>query len=289
MFICDARAANPFAIARDDDEGSLKIAYRGKPLLDYRFARGQFKPYVKELRTLAGANVLLDAPADHLHHHGLMYAIRIDGTNFWEEAPDAGRQEHVSLRSETGPEFAKLVQTIHWRSAASNRPILIENRELLVAIDEKLDEVALRWTARFNVGDAPVVLHGSGYNGLGLRLPPSWDRVALHRNSEIVPYSPEQKWDVTSARWAKVSEHSATDRGTVVLFGLPANAGETRFFSMANPFTYLSVTQNLEKRPIHCAPGEKFELNYLVVVSGRELTQEQTEARYQRWLKENAK
>ena len=62
---------------------------------EYRYGDVPFKPYVKELFTMGGLNVLLDAPHDHLHHHGLMFAVAVDGVNFWEESPRAGRQKHV--------------------------------------------------------------------------------------------------------------------------------------------------------------------------------------------------
>ena len=81
--LVSARSANPLGVTVDEKSGQLNIHHAGKSLLVYSFASNQFKPYVKELRTLRGANVLLDSPADHLHHHGLMYAIRINGTNFW--------------------------------------------------------------------------------------------------------------------------------------------------------------------------------------------------------------
>ncbi len=63
----------------------------------YAFATNQFKPYVRELYTLRGENVLRDAPPDHLHHHGLMYAVWVNGINFWEERGAPGFEQHVEL------------------------------------------------------------------------------------------------------------------------------------------------------------------------------------------------
>ncbi|MHC4656117.1 MAG: DUF6807 family protein, partial [Planctomycetota bacterium] len=53
-----------------------------------------FKPYVQQLFSPAGVNILRDAPADHLHHHALMFAVKVNGVNFWEETPTAGKQLH---------------------------------------------------------------------------------------------------------------------------------------------------------------------------------------------------
>ena len=43
------------------------------------------KPYADQLFSPAGVQVLRDSPLDHKHHHGLMYALAVDGVNFWEE------------------------------------------------------------------------------------------------------------------------------------------------------------------------------------------------------------
>ena len=68
------------------------VNFDGKRILAYSFHPETAKPYVRELHALNGLNVLRDAPADHLHHHGLMYAIRINGVNFWEETSGHGVQ-----------------------------------------------------------------------------------------------------------------------------------------------------------------------------------------------------
>ena len=57
----------------------LEVRYKGQKILVYAFATNQFKPYVRELYTLRGENVTRDAPPDHLHHHGLMYAVYVNG------------------------------------------------------------------------------------------------------------------------------------------------------------------------------------------------------------------
>lgn len=294
LLVVDARAEGHLSIACHESEGRLEIVYDGKTLLLYSFAASQFKPYVKEFRTLEGVNLLVDSPADHLHHHGLMYAIRVNGTNFWEEAPDAGRQEHLGMegvQASDSPErsTARFVQRLNWTAKSKAPAVLTEERELVLTVEKASEEVALRWRSRFTVGSAPVKLHGSGYNGLGLRLPRSWDKTAIHRNSEGLPYTKEQKWDVTPARWAAVSHQRGDERGTVLLFGSPRNAGESRFFSMIDPFSYLSVTQNLDLKPLEYRPGEKFQLEYLVIACAGEKSSEEIARRYAQWMKEDSR
>ena len=59
-----ATAANPpISIDSKVDQGELVVRYQGRKLLVYAFATNQFKPYVRELYTLRGENVMRDAPA----------------------------------------------------------------------------------------------------------------------------------------------------------------------------------------------------------------------------------
>ncbi len=88
------------------DANSIWVRAGPSPVLQYRYGDVPFKPYVKELFTPAGVNVLLDAPSDHLHHHALMFACAVNNVDFWGEAvgpPDGhfeaqpGKQRHLSF------------------------------------------------------------------------------------------------------------------------------------------------------------------------------------------------
>lgn len=270
---------------RDDKAGELRLISNGRPALTWSFASNQFKPYIKSLRAITGEEVLRDAPADHLHHHGLMYAIRVNGINFWEERDQPGHEKHIAWigssasAASSGPARASATELIHWiahsnAAIADTRSValLIERRTIDIELDEARGQVVLRWRGEFAVGRDRVTLHGSDYNGLGLRLPEDWDRTARHRNSGNLPYSAEQKWDLLPGRWAAVSHGVRGREITVALAGSAANRGDTRFFSMTNPFTYLAVTQNLSKAPLEYGPGETFTIEYTVIVFSRALT-----------------
>jgi len=262
--------------------GLVALNYQGHRLLVYASASNQFKPYVKELYTLAGDNVLLDAPPDHLHHHGLMYATAVNGINFWEERGQVGYQKpvgppHTSIGvSSSGRPRASLTQVIHWvgpkdatMQDTHSVALLVETRSLTVTVDEKAREVALAWHAQFQVGPGAktVTLSGPAYNGLGLRLPPAFNLVARHENSEAADYPTHGKGDVTAARWSCVSHELNGHPITVALFGQPSTLhGLPVFFTMVEPFTYLAVTQALDTKPLAYAAGEPFTVDYLLVV-----------------------
>jgi hypothetical protein len=286
----DEMSSAIFSIRGGETTGQLVVTYSGRPICVYTFRSNQFKPYVKELRTLAGENVLLDSPPDHLHHHGLMYAVRVNGVNFWEEVEPAGKEKHVAIIAESkcanGASFSEL---IHWIAPDSGpEPLLIENREITLSVDESQKEVALLWKSKFQVGAHVVKLTGTAYNGLGMRFPQAWNGTAAHRNSEDFPYTVEHKWDVTPARWAALYHDAEGSKSTVALFSNSRNAGDRRFFSMNNPFAYLSVTQNLEHRPIEYDAGKEFELDYLVLLYSEPKPCSFLNDRYDQWLKQRS-
>jgi hypothetical protein len=240
---------------------------------------------VKELRTTEGQNILRDAPFDHLHHHALMYAITVNGINFWEETSGNGVQKPVQT-SEPLLGFAeiaggklpqaKISQVIHWVAPQdtflpNNAPValLVEHRTLVLTVDEKHQEVALEWKSQFEVGPKTntVTLTGANYLGLGMRFLQDLDPLAVHSLAGVRPDLASNRQDVSVAPWAAVSFTEPGQPATIALAGHPSNPrGDATYFSMLTPFAYLSATQALDKEPLVYHSGEKWELNYLVLV-----------------------
>ena len=285
----------------DLEKGELRWLYQGRPLLVYAFAADQFKPYVRALYTLRGENILRDAPADHLHHHGLMYAIRLNGVNFWEERESPGIEKSIRIvpqkvgRGQGGLPEASFTQLIHWvaftnREVADSTPsaFLIENRTLTLTVDERAGEVALVWDARFEVGKytPKLQLHGANYNGLGLRLPESFNQVARFANSGNAPYTGNNTQNVIPADWTTASGAMEGRDVMVTLFGHSDNpAGRGRFFTMTEPFAYLAVTQGLDEKPLEYHAGDQFRLRYLLTVYSENKPREFIAQRAESWRK----
>jgi hypothetical protein len=301
---CPAVAEDlPISVQEKPGQGELEVRYQGNKLLVYAFATNQFKPYVRELYTLRGENVLRDAPPDHLHHHGLMYAVYVNGINFWEERGTPGIQKHVELPLHTartdanGLPVASFTDIIHWlaptnRAVADSRlaALLVEERTLTVTVDEKNQEVALRWESRFQVGPraGKVVLSGPNYNGLGLRLPESFNHVARFQNSAEHPYTGKNTQNVIPARWTSVSGLMEGRDVMLVMFGCKDNARRDGFcFTMLDPFAYLAVTQGLDQQPLEYSAGDKFTLQYLLTVYTENRSPEFIRRRAERWQEQH--
>jgi hypothetical protein len=274
------------------------VSHQGRKLLVYSFAPQKFKPYVKELGTLAGDNVLRDAPHDHLHHHALMYAIKVNGINFWEEVPGCGVEKPVQTVAPTfgtdaqGRPQSVIRQTLHWLAPqdaflpdTTAAALLIEQRTLTLSVDEAAREVALQWKSAFKVGTKTnlVTLIGANYHGLGIRFVQEFDPIARHLNSGGPP-DLKGRQDVSRHQWGSVSFDLPGKPATLVLFGHPGNPrGDAWFFTMRESFAYLSATQNLDQEPLVYRSGQTFELNYLVTVYPELKSAEAINQRAQSW------
>jgi len=283
--------------------GKLTVFYKDRKILIYAFADKQFKPYVQELYTLRGDNVLLDAPSDHPHHHGVMYGVWVNGINFWEEKDSPGIERSFELRyysvgqNEFGMPKAQFVQTVLWlppakhlKAATLADALLVEQRTLTVTVDERSQEVALRWDSEFEVGKkaAKVKLTGNNYDGLGLRLPVVFNHVAKFQNSTGQPFPPgNNTQNVIPAKWTSVSGSLAGHPVMLALFGRPQNpGGDTLFFTMLDPFAYLSATQGLDKKPLEYGQGAKFKLSHLLAVYSDNQSGDFLQQRYSLWLQQ---
>ena len=87
-----AAAKGGIRIANDDLGVAISVRQpAGAPLPR---CQCQGKADVNQLFSPAGVEVLRDAPPDHLHHHGLMYGVTVNGVNYWEEVgPNFGSQQ----------------------------------------------------------------------------------------------------------------------------------------------------------------------------------------------------
>jgi hypothetical protein len=130
----------------DTAKGEVRLRFRGRPVMVYVFPEEGWKPYVRDLHTMRGENLLRDAPEDHRHHHGLMYAVRVNGVNFWEEAGERvglqvgnGSPQLELGRSPGGLPQAILRHRLRWEGPGTGGdpgvPLLRETRELTVTVD----------------------------------------------------------------------------------------------------------------------------------------------------------
>ncbi len=287
-----AFAENPMRITMEENVVS---AYTGSHvLMQYNYENVPFKPCVHELFSPRGVNVLRDAPADHLHHHALMYAVAVDGVNFWEEQQAPGRQSHQSFANIRIDRYgdipcASFTEQLNWVNPRNQELLLKEHRTIKVCQPDDFKVTLLSWQSSLAVpsGKESVTLTGSHYFGLGMRFLESMDTGGELFNAEgtagEIVRGDER---IVRADWCAYTAKANGRVVTVAMFGHPDNLRHpTHWFTMTKPFAYLSATLNLYREPLKVLSGKPLELGYAVAVWDNRVEKEQIENVYKWWVK----
>jgi hypothetical protein len=274
------------------DGKQVVISVDHRALMLYRFGDVPFKPYVLEIRSPGGANVLREAPADHKHHHGLMFAVAVDGVDFWGELPTCGSQiahapPEVKTASHDGLSRATLSQALDWLGPDKTL-LACEKRTIEVCAGGDLGATLLTWRVRLAPppGKESIELSGHHYFGLGMRMAESMDKVGRFFNStgqegEIV----RGKERLQNAAWCAYTAPVDGKPLTVALFDDPGNPRHpARMFTMPENFAYQSATLNLWKEPLVVPAAAPLQLCYGVAVVDGAAEPQQVQKLYQQWL-----
>ncbi len=249
----------------------------GSNIADWQTAPNPKKPYIAQIWTPTAKPLPLleDSPHDHVHHHGLMFALAVDGTDFWGEvgAPNLGTQ--VPATSTRFPAGDGFTQILHWTAPDGTR-LLDETRTVRVrATGSVAKGDAVHWLDwRSDLTPAPgcdsVKLSGSHYFGLGLRFAPAWSNHGVFRwqdtKGQITVRGDEK---LTPGRWCAAEHTSDGQPLTVLMLSHPDNPRAGAWFTMSKPFCYLSATYDLEKNPFVLAKGKSWTLRHSLAVLGK--------------------
>lgn len=267
--ICAVLAAGAQVDAADkpkivmDQPTSVSLQMGDRPVGRYRYDDIPFKPYLQELRTPSGISILRDSPLDHKHHHSLMFAVAVDGTNFWEETEGCGRQAHLPAvkgkpADETrGRDFASFSQQIAWR--AGDKGLMHETRTIRLHRDPQGKANLLSWIGEFRElapdGNSAgktrpsVTLSGQRYYGLGMRFITSMDKTGRFLSAdgkEGVEGTNDKR-----SRWCAYMADADGKPVTVAMFDHPGNTRHpATWFTMLEPFSYLCATLGLHHEPL---------------------------------------
>jgi len=273
------------------DDGALVVRVGDRVLLRYRYEGVPYKPYVQQLFTPEGVNILRDAPADHLHHHALMFAVAVDGVNFWEEQQQPGRQRHQSFThyvkagDANMPDAAGFDEQLEWVNPRTDDLLLQEVRTIRVCQTKDQNATVLQWVAKLSppAGKDSVTLTGSPYFGLGMRFV-----VSMDSGGQFVNAHGQTGVENTNDKLAKWCAYVAKADGkvvTVAMFDHPDNVRHpATWFTMEKPFAYLSATLALYKEPLKITAAKPLVLKYGVALWDGQVQTEQIDKLYLRWV-----
>ncbi len=292
-----ALAENSIRVTTGED--TVSVHADQCPLLHYRYKNAPFKPYLQQLFSPAGVNILRDAPADHLHHHALMFAVNVDGVNFWEESQASGRQAHQSFTNVTTDvktdvendkrrdmRQASFTEHVDWINP-SRELLLKERRTIEVRQGTDLGATLLTWQSKFEPPDGKesTTITGAHYHGLGMRFVKSMDTGGRFTNADGKPgtvFRGDER--LLRSTWCAYTADANGKPVTVAMFDHPQNLRHpATWFTMTKPFAYLSATLNLHKEPLKVVSGKPLVLRYAVAVWDGRVEADRINQLYKRW------
>lgn len=274
------------------DSGTIEIQAGEETLLCYRYGDVAFKPYIQKLFVPGGDNILLDSPDDHVHHHALMFAIGIDGIDYWGEQAGAGKQEvasvgQVKIGSNELMETAGFSQEINWTNPKGGETVVSEVRTIEAGQSADRGVTVVTWRSVLKVapGGDEVVFYGDHYFGLGMRFVRSMDVGGEFFNADRIEgkiFRGSER--LLRSRWCAYTAKVDGKLVTVAMFDAPKNTRHpAMWFTMETPFAYLSATLGFHEKTLKLAPGEQLDLSYGVAVWGGKVSAEKIEEVYGKW------
>ena len=292
---CLAVKASAAELRITQDNSTVSIFDGDRLVLHYRYTGVPMKPYADQLFSPAGVQVLRDSPHDHKHHHGLMYALAIDGIDFWSEVGRGfGKELHKSLADvmatvRNGTGRAGFVEQLDWVGPASDKPLLVERRTIDLLRADDLGATLVGWRCRLQTppGKEAIKITGSHYFGLGMRFVESMDTGGRFFNADDKPGEIVRGDErLTAVKWCAYTAKADGKPVTAAIFDHPGNVRHpAKMFTMSKPFAYLSATLNVWKEPLVVKAGKPLELRYGVALWDGEVDKATVEKLYQRWLK----
>lgn len=284
----------------------LKVGYGNQLLFRYVYnpkseRREAPKPYFHPLYTLAGDEVSLFRPYDHVWHKGLaMTSASVSGHNFWGgpsyrrdqgyvHLDNHGCIEHQSWQAMVCENNAlTLREALQWRGY-DGATLLYEKRVLHV---DDIDPQNGYWRLRLcffitNVSETPLdfsspTVEGrpmAGYGGLFWRGPRSFTQgKILTQNCE----GPEAMG--CASPWLAYSgSHDGSARQSTLIFIESSDNAPSKWFVRNEPFACASASFMFD-RIYTLKPESTLKLDYQVVIANGEWTRKQIEEYVQQAL-----
>ncbi len=237
----------------------------------------RFKPHFCALRTPAGHNVTLVSPGDHRHHKGLMYALKCEDLNFWEEEPGTGHCGIQEIKS-TQLQENGFTQNLLWREEGGQLATYDEQRTITCTPDPAQNGYLWTWeTQRTALREHRLVKSGwtldledgrkINYHGLGIRLPWMWAYGGPDFGSIVAGDTPltdreaSGRHDANLGMWGVIDGCWERTKARVTIRQEHGFA----WFALNSGFAYLSTGPTIEEE-LEVRRGQTFTETYTVLI-----------------------
>lgn len=236
-----------------------------------------FKPHFNELRTPAGHSVTMVSPGDHRHHKGLMFALKCDDLNFWEEEPGSGHCGIQEIR-ETKLLENGFEQELLWREESGELQTYHETRTITSQHDPTNNGFVWTWgTKRTALRDHRLVKSGwtlkledgrqINYHGLGIRLPWMWAYgdgkmgSLVAGEDALTDLEASGRHDASLSMWGIIDGIWQRTEARVTI----SQPHGFAWFALRSGFAYLSTGPTIEEE-LEVPTGQTFTESYTVLI-----------------------
>lgn len=223
-----------------------------------------------------------------------MLAWRVNGVNFWEEAPAEPGEQNGVIRHEAWEALREtnddieIVELLSWVTVDGDT-LLRERRRLFLSLEAAGTAICCRWTSEFTVAACDATISGYtpyspiSYYGLGFRFARALDIGGQHLDAE--GRTGEEGDNGQPARWHYYHgrlDETATAVG-VLMADSPQNPRHpTPWFQVSHPpapFAYVTASL-VAREPYELKAGETLKLDYAVWVHEGAWSQQECEAQW---------
>jgi hypothetical protein len=252
------------------------------------FNREEGKPFFHPLNALDGTAMTSLRPSDHPHHLGLWFSWKfINGADYWSvpSIRDGITQLDRAVIQRTDPKEAQVLFELSYHRR-NESPVLNERRQIRIGVPDQDGQYRIDWHLQFEALDdvllsaTPLEKAASGgYAGIAYRpiptdkltsaMEPEWlnSTGAIDRGVKRAPYR-EMKLHAAQANWCDISLRFGGEHGMIhglTIFSHPDNFRSPPRWHMAAPTGFLNPMP-LYKDSWSVAKGEKFQLQYRVLI-----------------------
>jgi len=262
----------------------IAINVDGKPFTVFHYGEKNNKPFLAPLRSASGKIVTRGFPMenipgesrDHLHHTGLWFSYDdVNGVKFWENDPSytkphVGRIVVTHTEWKDGDKSGTLNAIMEWRDPATNKPLLVENRDMTFYSDPKLRIIDFHITL---TAAQPVTIGDTKEGAFAIRL---HDNFTERKGGKMVDANGRtgmvNVWGKRS-NWVDYTAEVDGERLGVAIFDNPQNphyptywhARDYGLFSL-NPFGQNSFDESQPENINKLATGQKLTFRWRVVI-----------------------
>jgi hypothetical protein len=216
-----------------------------------------------------------------------MFAVTVNGINFWEESEKSGFQVTDTIKELEDSDGVGFESTLRWVTSAKDISLLSERRNITARVVPGTNATMVTWRSIVKVAEyySEVTLSGAHYHGLGMRFLNSMNKIgkfvtANNRSGEI--FRGQER--LISDSWCAYTMELGDFQVTAAMFSSPDNPGGSAvWFTMKEPFAYLSATLKLHENPVILSTDNQLKLTYGVVLWDKVVGSSQIEEAFQLW------